>query len=37
MKILLLNLLFGVIVLLEQLRAAPRTTRRGAANRPRPH
>jgi hypothetical protein len=37
MKILLLNLLFGVIVLLEQFRAAPQTTRRGAANRPRQH
>jgi hypothetical protein len=37
MKVLLLNLLFGLIFLLEQFRAEPRTNRRGAANRPRPH
>ena len=36
MKILLLNLLFGVIVLLEQFRAVPPTTRRGGATRPKP-
>ena len=37
MKILPLNLLFGVIVLLEHIYAAPRTNRRSAANRPRQH